>query len=268
MIEKIDILTKIYYSFLNKKDGMKTIKNKPTQLTRQVIYQEVDYLAEYKLAHLLSLLTDLATLNAIEIEMWNDELKGKYGWILSKQTLRLQRPIKAEETITITTRAKKAGRVQFERTYDIDVDGKTIGGIYSLWTLIDIRQRKITKPQLAGITIPDIEPYDSFLNRYEPVCKDIELTHVLTRQALYNDIDINQHMNNAKYIEWALDLLPYDLHRDYFVEQLSMHFKKEIVPLSLVELFFGQKEDCFKTVFMVNGESCFELSGQLKRRNC
>ena len=71
---------------------------------------------------------------------------------------------------------------------DIDVDGKTIGGIYSLWTLIDIRQRKITKPQLAGITIPDIEPYDSFLNRYEPVCKDIELTHVLTRQALYNDI--------------------------------------------------------------------------------
>lgn len=243
------------------------MKNKATQLTRQVIYQEVDYLAEYKLAHLLSLLTDLATLNAIEIELWNDDLKGKYGWILSKQTLRLKRPIKAEEIITITTRAKGTGRVQFERTYDIDINGEKIGGIYSLWTFIDISQRRIVKPQQAGITIPEIEPYESFMERYEPVCKDIEMKHVGTRRALYNDIDINQHMNNAKYIEWALDLLPYEVHRDYFIEQLSMHFKKEIVPLSQVDLYYGQKDNCFKTVFQVDGKDYFELSGQLKRRN-
>lgn len=243
------------------------MKNTPTQITRQVIYQEVDYLTEYKLAHLLSLLTDLATVNGIEIGMWNDSLKGKYGWILSKQTLKLKRPIMVEEIITIMTRAKGAGRVQFERTYDITSQDEVIGGIYSLWTLIDIHKRRIVKPQMAGITIPDIEPYEPFVESYEPVRKDIQTQHVSRRQVLYNDIDINQHMNNAKYIEWAMDLMDYDKHRHFYVEQLSMHYQKEIVPLTMVDLYYGEKDDGFKVEFKVDGDLYFELSGQLKRRN-
>lgn len=243
------------------------MKNIPTLITRQIIYQEADYLTEYKLAYLLSVLTDLATANAAEIGMWNDDLKGKYGWILSKQTLKLKRPIKVEEIITIMTRAKGAGRVQFERTYDISIGDEVIGGIYSLWTFIDMQKRRIVKPQNAGITIPEIEPYDSFVENYEPVRKDIQTHYVSKRQVLYNDIDINQHMNNAKYIEWALDLMDFEKHRHFYIEQLSMHYKKEIVALTMVDLYYGEKGDGFKVEFKVNGELHFELSGQLKRRN-
>lgn len=244
------------------------MKNKATQLTRQIIYQEADFLAEYKLSYLLSLLTDLATMNAEETGIWNDDLKGQYGWILSRQTVRLNRPIKAEEIMTVTTRAKGAKRVQFERTYDIDIQGEKVGGIYSLWTFIDIAKRRIIKPQQLGIVIPEMESYDCFIDHYEPVCKDIEAHFVCHRQALYSDIDINQHMNNAKYIEWALDLLPYEKHQQYYIEQLSMHFKKEIAPLTTVDLYYGQKDNLFYTVFKVAGDVYFEMSGQLKRRNC
>ena len=74
-------------------------------------------------------------------------------------------------------------------------------------------------------------------------------------------------MNNAKYIEWALDLLHYSLHQQYYIEQLSMHYKKEIAPLTMVELYYGQQEDQFKIEFHVDQQVCFDLSGKLKRRN-
>ena len=198
--------------------------------------------------------------------MWKEELKGQYGWILSKQTLKLKRPIKMEEEIEIVTRAKGGTRVQFERTYDIICQNETIGGIYSLWTLIDINKRRIVRPQRVGLELPEIEEYHSYVENYEPVIKSIETKKVMTRQVLYNDIDVNQHMNNTKYIEWALDLLPYHDFQNYYIEQISMYYKKEIVPLTFVDLFYGKDNDDFKVEFKVNDDVCFELSGKLKRR--
>lgn len=244
------------------------MKNIETKLIKKVIYQESDYLFEYKIANLLSLLADLATLNASQIGMWKEELKGQYGWILSRQTIKLKRPICMEEEIKITTRAKGGSRVQFGRTYDIESQDEKIGGIYSVWTLIDLKKRRIVKPQQAGLDIPEIEEYHSFIEKYEPVLKNIKTYKVDERQLLYNDVDVNQHMNNAKYIEWALDLMPYEQHQDYYIEQLSMHYKKEIAPLTNVELFYGKENDDFKIEFKVDDIICFELSGKLKRRIC
>lgn len=243
------------------------MKNIETKLEKKVIYQEADYLSEYKISHLLSQMADLATINAVEIGMWNDSLKGKYGWILTKQTLKLKRPIMIEEDMTMTTRAKGGSRVQFTRTYDIICQNETIGGICSLWTLIDLENRRIIKPQSIGINIPEIEDYKSYVEKYEPVLTEIETKKVGQRQVLYNDVDANLHMNNAKYIEWALDLLPYSLHQQYYIEQLSMHYKKEMAPLTMVELYYGQQGDQFKVEFQVNQQVCFDLSGKLKRRN-
>ena len=136
-----------------------------------------------------------------------------------------------------------------------------------MWTLIDLENRRIIKPQSIGINIPEIEDYKSYVEKYEPVLTEIETKKVGQRQVLYNDVDANLHMNNAKYIEWALDLLPYSLHQQYYIEQLSMHYKKEMAPLTMVELYYGQQGDQFKVEFQVNQQVCFDLSGKLKRRN-
>lgn len=243
------------------------MKNLETKLEKKVIYQETDYLCQYKISHLLSQMADLATINAVAIGMWDESYKGKYGWILTKQTLKLKRPILMEEDIVIKTRAKGGSRVQFVRTYDVECQNEKIGGACSLWTLIDLENRRIVRPQQMGIELPEIIDYESYVEKFEPVINDIETKKVKERQVLYNDVDVNQHMNNAKYIEWALDFIPYELHREYFIEQLSMHFKKEIAPLTMVDIYYGQRDNQMKVEFKIDGQVYFDLSGKLKRRN-
>lgn len=244
------------------------MKKIETKLVKKIIYQESDRMFEYKIANLLSMFADLATINAIQIGMWKDELKGKYGWMLSRQTLKLKRPISLEEEVNVITRVQGGSRVQFGRSYDIESEGEIIGGAYSIWTLIDLKNRRIVKPQQVGLNILEIEKTHSFVENYEPVLKNIKTQQVSERQVLYNDVDVNQHMNNAKYIEWALDLISYQQHQEYYIEQLSMHYKKEIAPLTMVQLFYGEENNDFKVEFKVDDVVCFALSGKLKRRKC
>ena len=74
-----------------------------------------------------------------------------------KQTVKLKRPVYVGENLTITTRAKGERKIQFFRTYDLKVNNEVVGGVYSIWTLIDLNKRRIVRPQKVGITMPECE---------------------------------------------------------------------------------------------------------------
>ena len=59
---------------------------------------------------------------------------------------------------------------------------------------------------------------------------------------MYSDIDLNKHMNNARYLEWVMDLLPQNVLEKYFIGEMTMHYQKEIAPESIVDLYYGQEQ--------------------------
>ena len=130
----------------------------------------------------------------MEIGLWKESFNGKYGWVLVKQTVKLKRPLLVGEELIVSTRAKGERKIQYFRTYDLKINDEVVGGIYSIWTLIDIEKRRIVRPQKVGITIPECEEYSSFVEKYEPLL-DIETQKVQTREVMYSDIDLNKHMN-------------------------------------------------------------------------
>lgn len=241
------------------------MKNEETVLQKVVQYQEVDFCGTYKIANLLSTLSDLATQNAIEIGIWKEELAKKYGWILIKQTIKMKRPIRLGEEIHMSTRAGKSSKIQFVRQYDIYTqDKEVIGGVYSVWALIDIESRSIERPDKLSIKIPIIEEYPHYVEKYERM-ETIETTYIMTRQVLYSDLDINHHMNNCRYIEWAIDTLDYQVFKEYYISKMSMHFKKEITANTKIRIYYGKEGHCFKVVMKSEDDQIihFELAGEL-----
>lgn len=244
------------------------MKNEETVLEKTVQYQEVDYVGNYRLANLFSTLADLATNNAAQIGIWKKEYQGRYGWVLAKQTLVLKRPIKINELIYLSTRAAESKRVQFIRYYQLkDSMHENIGCIYSLWTLLDLEKRKITRPDKIGIKMPEIEEYSYQLKEYKEIRNDIDVAYKMSKEVLYSDVDVNQHMNNYRYIEWAIDLIEYDVFKDCFINELSMVFKKEMTPHTKAKLYYGQKDNYFKVIIKSEDENViyFEMGGYLNK---
>lgn len=56
--------------------------------------------------------------------------------------------------------------------------------------------------------MPEIISYPYTLDNFHEIKDNLELSLVMERTVLYSDVDINQHFNNSRYIEWAFDVMP------------------------------------------------------------
>ena len=66
------------------------MENKISSLKVLVQCQEADYKGNYRISSLMSKLSDLATINAFKIGIWNDELAENYGFVLAKEKIILK----------------------------------------------------------------------------------------------------------------------------------------------------------------------------------
>lgn len=226
-----------------------------TIIRKKLDFNDVDYAGNYKLTALFSTLAMLATKNAIEIGMWNEDMRTQYGWVVAKQTMKLEEPIRVDDVIEISTCVDKGSFVAFPRNYYIKKEERLVGTISAIWTLIDIEKRNIVAPKRVGLIVPDIK-CEMPLDTPKTVKEDIELELICQRKVMYSDLDVNQHMNNARYLEWACDLIDLDLYKDHYIKEVSINYKKEIKPAAYVNLFIGKNAD----KFIIKGESEDEIA--------
>jgi len=226
---------------------------------------DVDYMGQYQLSHLFNRFTTIATKNAVQLGMWDETMFNHYGWVVAKQTLTLDQPIMVGDTIELSTMVAKGSFVAFPRYYFIKKDGQNIGRCSSVWTLIDIQKRRIVSPQRIGIHVPEIH-HDIHLETPKTIQLDIPLHFVMKRQVLYSDVDTNQHMNNTRYIQWAFDVIDYDIHEKCFAYEISINYKKEIRPMQFVELYLGENEDRYIIEGRNEEDVYFTIEVYFKRR--
>lgn len=200
---------------------------------------EVDYKKEYRLCHLFQEFSKIATINAKVIGLWTPEMMNKYGWVVAKQSLHIEKPISLRDVIELSTIAGNGKFASFPRYYFISKDNENIGSCSSVWTLIDMESRRIVSPRKLGLEIPFIDT-DKTLSSPQNIHIDIPMDFIKTKQVCYSDVDTNQHMNNTRYIEWALDMVHFDIFKDFYISDLTIQYKKEIRPMSDVCLYLGQ----------------------------
>ena len=242
------------------------MENKISSLKVLVQCQEADYKGNYRISSLMSKLSDLATINAFKIGIWNDELAENYGFVLAKETIILKRPIKINELINLYTRASGYKKIQFMRNYWVeDESGEEIAAVYSLWTLIDLKKIRITRPEKAGIIIPQIVPYKYSIDTFHKIKEELELSFIMKRTVLYSDVDVNQHLNNSRYIEWAFDVLPFELFENNYFKKISVIFKKEMMPGTTAKIYSYIDVSYIKVVFKAEDdiETYFELGAEI-----
>lgn len=152
-------------------------------------------------------------------------------WMLTRVWYRLERPLFWDEKITIHTWHRGGRGAVSYRDYDILNGDYVIGEGVAAWVLAEMDSRKLVK----------LNELDILQNTSgEALCKEIKLAKIKApailreleqRTMRYSDTDINGHVNNTRYADFACDALSMDkLERGLFLSQMQIGYLAECYP--------------------------------------
>jgi len=145
-------------------------------------------------------------------------------WIVTQYGVRIRRLPVYDEQVTLRTWPGEAMHLLFPRYWQIlDSRGEPVIEASSLWLLMDEKERKMAFPEKNGIEIPGVETgWEIPLPRR----RKMESTDAgAAWEIVPSLVDLNGHLNNAKYMDIIQDILPFSLYektmREFMIEYVN-----------------------------------------------
>lgn len=121
--------------------------------------------------------------------------------------------------------------------------GRRLAVATSAWLLIDPHKRRMLLPNRLPGSLPLNEGLAALNEPLEKIALPAEMSPVLTRTAAYSDLDLMNHVNNARYVEWICDCFPVDHYRRYQMAWLQINYNHEVLPDTTVTLALGVRSN-------------------------
>lgn len=161
---------------------------------------------------LFSFFEDIAGRHASVLGWGRDNLmSGGNFWALSRMMVKIDRMPAALEEIILRTWPRGTDSIYALRDFEMyDDQGKVIASATSSWIIVDYNTRKVQRPDktlsLLNIEFPEKKAVGTNAGKIQPVPADGQtVTSMIVRT---EDIDVNHHVNNARYVTWVMNSYP------------------------------------------------------------
>ncbi len=213
--------------------------------------RDVDGTGQCKASALLGYLQDASAEHTAVCGCGRKEMVERYNvfWMLTRIQVELVRPIHWLDQLTIRTGHRGGKGILLYRDYELLVDGREVGYACALWVLSDLNTRKLLNvsqtpiPQLSDFA-GGLEPKIRKLTALHPP-KDMTLAEVRTMR--YSDTDVNGHVNNTKYADFACDVMELERRQENcFLAGLEITYHQECQPGEQIQISRAStQQGCF-----------------------
>lgn len=179
---------------------------------------------------ILNYLQDTAMVQSEKIGVGIDYLrKSQQIWVLTRYHVKIIKYPKYDETVRVSTYAVGFNKVFAYRDFKIEnLRGEALITARSQWLLIDGKSHKMLKIGDEFFKAYDIDKDTRISIHFEKLTMPESCILTKDFRATRRDIDFNGHVNNTRYIAWALDTIPEEVVRDYKLCEFDIVFKKEV----------------------------------------
>lgn len=207
--------------------------------------RDVDRFNQCRPSAVLGYLQEAATGAAKEGGFTRERLLDRYNlfWMLARVWYRLDKPIFWDQELTVCTWHRGNQGMMMYRDYDMYVGDERIGEGVSVWVLADRDTKRLSR--MSNIT--ELQGTDG-----GPRCKD-KLLHKLhvpdglplveNRLIHYSDTDVNGHVNNSRYADFACDAASLEQNgRGRFVSSIQLGYLAECRAGEMLGIHAGEAD--------------------------
>ena len=184
-------------------------------------------------------------------------------WLLSRSRLEFTRLPQFCERLTLSTWPLRSARSIYPRCYSFAVNGQTVGHAVTQWLLVRPTTRAMVDGAAAGIVLPDASGLPQPLKNPARIRPEGEPNEVFSRRVCFSDLDVNGHVNNARYAEWLLDAVDPRRFAGRAVRALQVNYLHEMLPGETVALSRYDSENGWALLGEWEGKLLFEASVEL-----
>ena len=196
----------------------------------------------------MDLAQEAAGLHAVELGFgYEDLIKNNTAWILSRVNIKFVDTPLWRDDVTLTTWHKGANRLFFLRDFIMtDKDGKERVKATTSWLVLNLETRRLVRdPMLMEEgTVCTENVIETPADKVQ-MPKDVPAELVLEHSVAYSDVDMNNHTNNAMYMQWAMDAVDYETASAKAVKEITINFNRETKAGDVVAIYRAcvEKED-------------------------
>ena len=192
-------------------------------------WHEADFRGNATLTALCNLLQESAWRHAEHMGFgYEDALRLNQFWIVLRWFIKIERYPKWRENILIETWPRLPERLFALRDYTItDQQGRQFGAATSTWMLLDARTRRPQKLELVDGFLHLTSNRSALGENAQKILVPEDVKFNTSLETHYSDVDHNGHVNNARYVEWCMNLYPVSFHKKYMVSKFRINFLHE-----------------------------------------
>lgn len=185
--------------------------------------------------------------------------KFDQAWVLSRMRIEIDALPKWRDTITVKTWIVSLENSRSIRVLEVFIQNTKIISCETFWVVINTKMRR---PE--NLALPH-DHFKKFPEKYATAqrVKKIQIPQNLelvgTHQIVFSDLDVVNHANNVKYLEWCLDFVAPSLLIHPTFKSIEMNFLNELLLKDQVEIFTSKIEKTVVFSVVKESKNCFSL---------
>lgn len=219
-----------------------------------VKFHEVDFKGKVKLFTIMDYIQHTAEVHGTSLGLgFENMMKHGLFWVVSRMKLNMYRYPRACEEVTIQTELAGCDKLFCVRRFTIlDGSDNEIGNAVLYYLMLDSTTKFPQKPKVCPIEIVNVDVNEKGHEALKKLKMPGEAVEVHPRSLYYNEIDANNHVNNAKYVSFVEDCFSLEWHEEYEIANIQINYVKEIKANDKLKLnkYIDETES---NVYFVNG---------------
>ena len=171
--------------------------------------RDVDLFGLCRPSALMGILQEAATRASMALKVSGPEVREKYNalWMINRIWVELEAPIRWNDTLHIKTWHRGGSVASSYRDFDLYRDGRKIGQAVTGWVLVEADSHRLLRmkdvAEMQGTDGGELLKTVRLHRAPQPGVWEASAP----REMRYSDTDINGHINNAHYADFACDAL-------------------------------------------------------------
>jgi medium-chain acyl-[acyl-carrier-protein] hydrolase len=183
------------------------------------------------------------------------------AWVLSRLRLEISKLPKWGDKVIVKTWINSLENSRSIRCLELYLGEEKLVGCETFWVVMNTNSRR---PEPLALPHEHFEkiPIRATLNTFSKIDLQHDFEKIVAKNVLLSDLDIVNHANSVKYLEWCLDYIELNLISNQKIKNLEMNYLKELSLNDSYEIY--KKENNTTLIYKIQSDTKNNFALQLE----